>query len=117
MLGSMLAGTEEAPTKAVFGGGRKYKTHRGMASAAARRVRFAIDRYSVPAKGLDEGVEAYVPYVGEAGSVVAIWRTGSGQHLATRERGHQRDVVEGSFRVDELRRRRGARFAFLKVKR
>ncbi len=76
MLGSMLAGTEEAPTKAVFRGGRKYKTHRGMASAAARRVRFAIDRYSVPAKGLDEGVEAYVPYVGEAGSVVAMMENG-----------------------------------------
>jgi IMP dehydrogenase len=63
MLGSMLAGTEEAPRKVVVRGGRRYKTHRGMASAAARRVRFAIDRYSVPAKGLDEGVEGYVPYV------------------------------------------------------
>ncbi|HLQ21387.1 MAG TPA: IMP dehydrogenase, partial [Nitrososphaerales archaeon] len=25
------------------------------------KVRFALDRYSVPSKGLDEGVEAYVP--------------------------------------------------------
>ena len=76
MLGSMLAGTEEAPSKVVFRGGKRFKTHRGMASAAARRVRFAIDRYAVPAKGLDEGVEAYVPYVGRAERVVATMQDG-----------------------------------------
>jgi len=64
MLGSMLAGTDESPGRVVSREGRKFKIYRGMASAAARRVRFAIDRYSVPAKGLDEGVEAFVPYVG-----------------------------------------------------
>ena len=76
MLGSMLAGTEESPTKVVVRGGKKYKTHRGMASAAARKVRFAIDRYAVPAKGLDEGVEAYVPFVGDAKGVVAMMENG-----------------------------------------
>jgi IMP dehydrogenase/GMP reductase len=76
MLGSMLAGTEEAPSKTVVRRGRKFKTHRGMASAAARKVRFAIDRYSVPAKGLDEGVEAYVPYAGPAEGVVAMMENG-----------------------------------------
>jgi len=76
MLGSMLAGTDEAPSKVVQRNGRKFKTHRGMASAAARRVRFAIDRYAVPAKGLDEGVEAYVPYVGKAEGVVAMMENG-----------------------------------------
>lgn len=76
MLGSMLAGTKEAPTGVVVRGGRRFKTHRGMASAAARRVRFAIDRYAVPAKGLDEGVEAYVPYVGGAEGVVAMMENG-----------------------------------------
>jgi IMP dehydrogenase len=76
MLGSMLAGTDESPSKVVVKGGRKFKIHRGMASAAARRVRFAIDRYSVPAKGLDEGVEAYVPYVGEAEDVVSMMENG-----------------------------------------
>lgn len=76
MLGSMLAGTAEAPTKVVVKGRSRYKTHRGMASAAARKVRFAIDRYSVPAKGLDEGVEAYVPYVGKASGVVANMENG-----------------------------------------
>ena len=76
MLGSLLAGTEEAPSAVVVRKGGRYKTHRGMASAAARKVRFAIDRYSVPAKGLDEGVEAYVPYVGKAGGVLATMEDG-----------------------------------------
>jgi IMP dehydrogenase len=76
MLGSMLAGTEQAPSNVVRRGGGKFKTHRGMASAAARRVRFAVDRYSVPAKGLDEGVEAYVPYVGGAEGVVGTMESG-----------------------------------------
>ncbi len=76
MLGSMLAGTDEAPMDVVARGGKKFKIHRGMASAAARKVRFAIDRYSVPAKGLDEGVEAYVPYAGSAEEVVARMANG-----------------------------------------
>jgi IMP dehydrogenase/GMP reductase len=76
MLGSMLAGTEEAASRVVVRGGRRFKTHRGMASAGARRVRFAIDRYSVPAKGLEEGVEAYVPYVGRAEGVVGTMENG-----------------------------------------
>jgi IMP dehydrogenase len=76
MLGSMLAGTDQAPTRVVMHRGKKVKIHRGMASAAARKVRFAIDRYSVPAKGLDEGVEAFVPYVGKARGVVSMMESG-----------------------------------------
>ena len=76
MLGSMLAGTKEAPSKIVVREGKRYKTHRGMASAAARKVRFAVDRYSVPAKGLDEGVEAYVPYAGKTEAVLRNMENG-----------------------------------------
>ena len=76
MLGSMLAGTDESPSRVVVRGGKKFKTHRGMASAAARKVRYAIDRYSVPAKGLDEGVEAFVPCVGRLGGVVSRLENG-----------------------------------------
>ncbi len=76
MLGSMLAGTDESPGKVLVRGGKKFKIHRGMASAAARRVRFALDRYSVPAKGLDEGVEAYVPHAGKARAVVENMENG-----------------------------------------
>jgi len=39
-------------------------------------VRFALDRYSVPAKGLDEGVEAYVPYSGKLSDVSARMENG-----------------------------------------
>ena len=76
MLGSMLAGTEEAPSRVVVRNGRRYKTHRGMASAAARKVRFALDRYSVPAKGLDEGVESYVPFVGSLEAAMRYFENG-----------------------------------------
>jgi len=76
MLGSMLAGTKEAPSKMVVRNGRRFKVHRGMASAAARRVRFAIDRYAVPAKGFDEGVEAYVAYEGKVETVAATIANG-----------------------------------------
>lgn len=76
MLGSMLAGTDESPSKLVTKDGTKMKAHRGMASAGARSVRFALDRYSVPAKGLEEGVEAYVPYAGKVADVVANLENG-----------------------------------------
>ncbi len=76
MLGSMLAGAEESPTEAVTKDGRKMKIHRGMASSAARSVRFALDRYSVPAKGLVEGVEAYVEYSGKAEETISRLENG-----------------------------------------
>jgi len=76
MLGSMLAGTEEAPSRVVVRDGKRFKIHRGMASASAREVRFALDRYSLPAKGLEEGVEAYVPYVGKAQEVLGRMEDG-----------------------------------------
>jgi len=76
MLGSMLAGTDEAPSRIVVRNGQKFKTYRGMASAAARRVRFAVDRYTVPAKGLEEGVEVLVPYAGNTEKVVARMENG-----------------------------------------
>ncbi|MDV3293211.1 MAG: IMP dehydrogenase [Nitrososphaerales archaeon] len=76
MLGSLLAGTDESPGKPLSIKGEKVKVHRGMASAAARKMRFALDRYSVPAKGLDEGVEAYVPYSGSAEKAVARMENG-----------------------------------------
>ena len=76
MLGSMLAGTDESPSRVVIRNGQKFKTNRGMASAAARKVRFAIDRYTVPAKGLDEGVEVLVPCVGRAERVVGRMENG-----------------------------------------
>lgn len=76
MLGSMLAGSDESPGPLVKVDGKKMKVHRGMASSAARKVRFALDRYSVPSKGLDEGVEAYVPATGKAELLVGTFSDG-----------------------------------------
>ncbi|MDG6925301.1 MAG: guanosine monophosphate reductase [Nitrososphaerota archaeon] len=76
MLGSVLAGCEESPSKVVMRNGKKMKVHRGMASSAARKARYALDRYSVPAKGLDEGVEAYVNYAGNVEEVVEGFANG-----------------------------------------
>ena len=76
MLGSMLAGAEESPTSVVRKDGKKMKVHRGMASSAARSVRFALDRYSVPAKGLVEGVEAYVEYSGNVAETISRLENG-----------------------------------------
>jgi len=62
MVGSLLAGTREAPGEVVIRGGRRYKMNRGMASRAAFASRpdpeideDAIDQYT------PEGVERVVP--------------------------------------------------------
>jgi IMP dehydrogenase len=69
MLGSKLAGTSESPGRIVKVNGVSLKEHRGMASEAARKKRFALDRYSVPTKRLNEGVEGLVPYEGKLSDV------------------------------------------------
>ncbi len=73
MMGSMFAGTEEAPGEVILYQGRSYKTYRGMGSLGAM-ADGAADRYfqdpSVNAdKLVPEGIEGRVPY---KGSVVAI---------------------------------------------
>ncbi|HVL55869.1 MAG TPA: IMP dehydrogenase [Burkholderiaceae bacterium] len=73
MLGSMFAGTEEAPGEVILYQGRSYKSYRGMGSLGAMQEG-AADRYfqdpSVNAdKLVPEGIEGRVPY---KGSVVAI---------------------------------------------
>lgn len=65
MLGSMFAGTEEAPGEEIIFNGRKFKTYVGMGSIAAMK-RGSKDRYfQVEAKKLvPEGIEGRVPYKG-----------------------------------------------------
>ena len=68
MLGSLLAGTEEAPGITMMKNGRKYKVMRGMASFGAninRQANKDVDN----AEYVAEGVEAMVPY---KGSVIEI---------------------------------------------
>ena len=73
MLGSMFAGTEEAPGEVILYQGRSYKSYRGMGSLGAMSEG-AADRYfqdssSNVDKLVPEGIEGRVPY---KGSVVAI---------------------------------------------
>ncbi len=73
MLGNMLAGTEEAPGRIVFRGGRKYKEYRGMASISALEKR-EKNRYNQDFESREEyvpeGVEGLVPYKGSVSEVV-----------------------------------------------
>jgi IMP dehydrogenase len=68
MVGSLFAGTDEAPGEIVFYQGRTYKTYRGMGSIEAMREG-SRDRYGQA--GIDpdllvpEGIEGMVPYRGE----------------------------------------------------
>ncbi|MFN3826220.1 MAG: IMP dehydrogenase [Micavibrio sp.] len=74
MLGSLLAGTDEAPGEVILYQGRSYKTYRGMGSVGAM-VRGSADRYFQGAvkqaqKLVPEGIEGRVPYKGPAGNVL-----------------------------------------------
>ncbi len=73
MLGSMLAGTEEAPGDIVHIRGTAWKNYRGMGSLGAMN-QGSKDRYFqagvVSEKLVPEGVEARVPYKGPASNVL-----------------------------------------------
>ena len=65
MIGSLFAGTEEAPGETTIYKGRTFKTYRGMGSSAAMS-NGSNDRYfqDGKAKFVPEGVEGMVPYRG-----------------------------------------------------
>ncbi len=74
MIGSMLAGTEEAPGETFLYQGRAYKSYRGMGSVGAM-ARGSADRYfqqeiKDQLKLVPEGIEGQVPYKGPARDVV-----------------------------------------------
>jgi IMP dehydrogenase len=70
MLGSMLAGTDEAPGDVILVQGERFKEYRGMGSLGAMRARsFSKDRYfqgdvEDVDKLVPEGIEGRVPYKG-----------------------------------------------------
>ena len=74
MLGSLLAGTEEAPGEVELFEGRRYKTYRGMGSLGAMQGHGA-DRYASgqsstgTRKLVPEGIEGRVPHAGALGDV------------------------------------------------
>ncbi len=74
MVGSMLAGTDEAPGEVYLYQGRSYKTYRGMGSVGAM-ARGSADRYfqqevAETHKLVPEGVEGQVAYKGPASVVI-----------------------------------------------
>lgn len=73
MIGSLFAGTEEAPGEVELYQGRSYKSYRGMGSLGAMELG-SKDRYfqsdADPDKLVPEGIEGRVPYKGALGSVV-----------------------------------------------
>jgi IMP dehydrogenase len=74
MIGSLLAGTEEAPGETFLYQGRAYKSYRGMGSVGAM-ARGSADRYfqqdiKDQLKLVPEGIEGQVPYKGQAKDVI-----------------------------------------------
>lgn len=76
MVGSLLAGTEEAPGEVEFFQGRYYKAYRGMGSLGAMAgATGSADRYFQDSKAgaeklVPEGIEGRVPYKGPMGNIV-----------------------------------------------
>jgi IMP dehydrogenase len=76
MMGSMFAGTEEAPGEVELYQGRTYKSYRGMGSLGAMsQTQGSSDRYFQDAsKGAEklvpEGIEGRVPYKGPVSAIV-----------------------------------------------
>jgi IMP dehydrogenase len=74
MIGSLLAGTDEAPGEVYLYEGRSYKSYRGMGSLGAM-ARGSADRYfqqevADTLKLVPEGIEGQVPYKGPVGNVI-----------------------------------------------
>ncbi|MEM9029463.1 MAG: IMP dehydrogenase, partial [Pseudomonadota bacterium] len=74
MVGSLLAGTDEAPGETYLYQGRTYKAYRGMGSVGAM-ARGSADRYfqqevNDSLKLVPEGIEGQVPYKGPVGQVL-----------------------------------------------
>jgi IMP dehydrogenase len=100
MIGSLLAGTEEAPGETFLYQGRAYKAYRGMGSVGAM-ARGSADRYfqqdiQDQMKLVPEGIEGQVPFKGPARDVVhqlvggikaAMGYTGSATIEELRKRG------------------------------
>ena len=73
MVGSILAGTDEAPGETILYQGRSFKSYRGMGSVGAM-ARGSADRYFQKEASADklvpEGIEGQVPYKGAVSAVL-----------------------------------------------
>ena len=97
MIGSMFAGTDEAPGEIVRRGNRRYKVVRGMASSAAMIDRLRLEGEAAAESQIDwkkvvpEGVEAVVPAVGSVHDLVSSLVAGIRSALSY---GGARDIKE-----------------------
>ena len=75
MIGSLFAGTEEAPGEVILFQGRSFKTYRGMGSLGAMREgsrdRYAQEMAESESKLVPEGIEGRVAYKGNLSEVIA----------------------------------------------
>ncbi|WP_420416632.1 IMP dehydrogenase [Pacificispira sp.] len=115
MVGSLLAGTEEAPGEVFLYQGRSYKSYRGMGSAGAMS-RGSADRYfqeevAESHKFVPEGVEGRVPYKGSVSGVVhqlvgglraAMGYTGSATVKDLQERATFRRITNAGLRESHV---------------
>jgi IMP dehydrogenase len=74
MIGSLFAGTEEAPGELILFQGRSFKSYRGMGSIGAMREgsrdRYSQERVEMESKLVPEGIEGRVPYKGTLADMV-----------------------------------------------
>ncbi len=74
MMGSVFAGTEEAPGETILYQGRSYKSYRGMGSLGAMQDGAADRYFQDPTNNVDklvpEGIEGRVPYKGSVLSII-----------------------------------------------
>ncbi len=115
MIGSLLAGTEEAPGEVFLYQGRSYKSYRGMGSLGAM-ARGSADRYFQEEirdsiKLVPEGVEGRVPYKGPVANIIhqligglraAMGYTGNGNLEAMRRRCEFVRVTQAGFRESHV---------------
>ena len=74
MIGSLFAGTDETPGKLIKKNGKLFKSFRGMGSVGAMN-KGSADRYfqtkqNDTSKYVPEGVEGFVKYKGDVGSII-----------------------------------------------
>jgi IMP dehydrogenase len=115
MIGSLLAGTEEAPGETFLYQGRAYKSYRGMGSVGAM-ARGSADRYfqqdiKDQLKLVPEGIEGQVPYKGPAKDVLhqlvgglkaAMGYTGAANLAELRERARFIQITNAGLRESHV---------------
>ena len=115
MMGSLLAGTDEAPGEVFMFQGRSYKSYRGMGSIGAM-ARGSADRYfqtevKDSLKLVPEGVEGRVPYKGSVGPIIhqlvgglkaAMGYTGNGTIQDMHEKARFRRITNAGFRESHV---------------